>query len=68
MGILDYMFSGKRIMKKAKLTRNIRLKTGIKRKINDEVTIVLDFGNGTYHAEDNEWACKVTSDEFEFLN
>lgn len=62
------MFSGKRINKKAILTKRIKLSNGEVRKKGDEVTIVLDFGDDTYHAEDNEWACKVSAKEFKFIN
>jgi hypothetical protein len=64
MNLLDYMFSGTRINKKATLTKRIKLSNGEIRKKGDEVTILLDFGDGTYHAEDNEWACKVSKNEF----
>jgi len=68
MKLSEYLSSG-RIMhsKKAKLKKLIKLDSGESRKKGSVVSVLMDFGNGSYHVEDNGFACKVTSDEIEFI-
>lgn len=67
MKLSEYLLSGTFVNKPAKLLVTIDLDNGEKRKKNDVVTIVKDNGDGTFHAEDNDWACKVTRNEFEYV-
>jgi hypothetical protein len=67
MKLSDYLTSGQVIHKQGKLLKSIKLDNGEKRKKGDIISIVLDFEDGTFHAEDNDWACKVTKDEFKFI-
>jgi hypothetical protein len=67
MKLSEYLLSGKMINKKAKLLKTIKLNNGEKRKKGDIIYIMKEFENGQYHAEDNDWACHITRDEFEYL-
>jgi hypothetical protein len=67
MKLSEYLFSGERVFKKARLLKTIKLDNGKKRKKGDIVDILLKFSNGEFHAEDNEWACKLKSTEFKFI-
>lgn len=53
--------------KKAKLKLDIELNNGEKREKGDVVSILINYGNGYYHAEHNEFACKVHESEIEFI-
>ena len=53
--------------RKAKLTVDISLDNGEKMKAGETVTILKDYGDGTYHAEHNDFACKIERSEFKFL-
>lgn len=68
MKLTEYLLQGKRVNKKAKLKIAIKLSNGERRKKGAVITIVKDNEDGTFHAEDNDWACKVTKDEFEYVN
>ena len=65
--IFDLLTSGRIMRKKAKLLIDIDLDNGEIRKAGDIVYIVIDKGNGKYHAEDNEWTCEVDISEIEFI-
>ena len=67
MKLSEYLLQGKILEKKAKLNIDLDLDNGESRKKGDIVTIVKDNQDGTFHAEDNEFACKVTRDEFVFV-
>lgn len=67
MSLFEYLLSGKTINKKAKLLKSIKLSNGEKRKKGDIVYIMKEFDNGEFHAEDNDWACKVVQKEFEYV-
>ena len=67
MKLSEYMFNGERVFKKARLLKTIKLDNGEKRKKGDLVEILLEFPDGTFHAEDNDWACKIKSEEFEYV-
>ena len=53
--------------KKGKLLKTIKLDNGESKKKGSVVSILMKNADGTYHAEDNDWACKVTADEFTFV-
>jgi hypothetical protein len=68
MKLSEYLTSGKILHKKAELLINIVLTTGggiSKGTIGD---VLLDFGDGTYHFEIDDYACKVKSNEIKFLD
>jgi hypothetical protein len=67
MKLFEYLSQGKFINKQAKLTKSITLDNGEFRNKGDEVTIVKDNADGTFHAEDNDFACKVQFDEFKYI-
>lgn len=67
MKLSEYLSSGKMLHRKAKLKKAIKLDNGEKRKKGDTVSIVMEFEDGTFHAEDNDWACKITKEEFTYL-
>lgn len=68
MKLSEYLSSGKILVgKKAKLKKRIKLDNGEVRKKGSEVSLVMEIGDGYYHAEDNDWACKVHKDEIEIL-
>ena len=68
MKLSEYLSSNKIMHKRAKLLIDLELDNGESRKKGDIVSILLDKGNGKYHAEDNEWACTVDKSEIEFIN
>ena len=53
--------------KKAKLKKRIKLDNGESRKKGFVVSVLMKNSDGTYHVEDNDFACKVSSDEIEFI-
>lgn len=67
MKLSEYLLKGKLVNKKAKLKVDISLDNGLKRKRGAVVYIVKDNQDGTFHAEDNDWACQVIKEEFEFI-
>jgi len=68
MKLTEYLVQGKFINKSARLNIDISLDDGEERQAGDIITIVKDNQDGTFHAEDNEWACKVERKEFEYIN
>ena len=54
------------VNKPAKLLIDLELDSGESRKIGDTITIVKDNEDGTFHAEDNDFACKVSREEFKY--
>ena len=67
MKLSEYLLQGTFLNKKAKLLKTIKLDNGEKRKKGEIVSIIKDNEDGTFHAEDNEWACKVTINEFQYI-
>jgi len=67
MKLSEYLLQGKILNKKAKLLIDLELDNDESRKIGDIVIIVKDNQDGTFHAEDNDFACKVTRNEFEYI-
>ena len=65
--LFDLLTSGRIMHKKAKLLIDINLDNGEIRNVGDIVSILIDKGNGKYHAEDNDWACEVDISEIEFI-
>lgn len=65
--LFDLLSSGRVMHKKAKLLIDLELDNGESRKIGDIVSILLDKGDGYYHAEDNDFACTVHKSEIEFI-
>jgi len=66
---LSDLFSNNRIMhKKAKLLVDINLDDGESMEMGQTVSILLDYGDGSYHAEHNDFACKVFESEIEFID
>ena len=64
---LSELLSQKMINRKAKLTVDIDLDDGEERFAGDIVSIMFEDSECRFHAEDNEWACKVMRDEFEYI-
>lgn len=68
MKLSEYLTNNKMLFgKKGKLLIDIKLNSGEIRKKGDIVDILLDKGDGKYHAEDNDWACTVTEKEIKFI-
>ena len=67
MKLSEYLLQGKILYKKAKLLIDLDLDNGEPRKKGDIITILKDNQDGTFHAEDNDFACKVTRNEFEYI-
>lgn len=67
MKLSEYLKQGKVINRKAELTIDINLNNGEYRKCGDEVSIVLENSDGSFHAEDNDWACTVKRKEFSWI-
>jgi len=67
MMLSEYLSQGHVIHKKAKLLVDMKLDNGEKRKKGDVVSLVMINRDGTVHAEDNDWACKLNRDEFETI-
>lgn len=67
MKLSEFMSSGLMFGKKAKLKIDISLNNGESMKKGEVVSILKDYGDGYYHAEHNEFACKVYKDEIEFI-
>jgi len=65
MKLSEILFTSERF-KKARLLKSIKLNNGEKRK-NGDIIDILKLKDGTFHAEDNNWACKVVSDEFKLI-
>jgi flagellar motility protein MotE (MotC chaperone) len=59
MKLSEYLSQGTFLHKKGKLKIDISLDNGEVRYKDDIVSILMDKGNGNYHAEDNGWACTV---------
>lgn len=53
--------------KKAKLLVDISLDNGESMDTGDIVSILKDYGDGFYHAEHNDFACKVHNSEIRFI-
>ncbi len=68
MKLSEYLTTNRIMFKKAKLLIDLNLDNDESRKKGDIVSILLDLGNGKYHAEDNDWACTVEENEIEFIN
>jgi len=64
----DYLLQGKIMHKQARLKVDVNLDSGESRKKGSIITILLKNQDGTFHAEDNDFACKLTCDEFEYLD
>ena len=64
---LSEFFSSGMIHKRAKLKIDINLDNDESMKAGEIVYILKDYGNDYYHAEYNEFACKVHRSEIEFL-
>lgn len=55
-------------LRKGKLKNDITTADGEIRKRGDIVYILMKNSDGTYHAEDNEWACLLNyPEDFEFI-
>lgn len=67
MKLSEYLLQGKMLNKKAKLKIDLDLDNDESRKKGDIISIVKDNEDGTFHAEDNGFACKVTRKEFEYV-
>ena len=67
MKLSEYIEQGTFIIRDAKLLCDISLENGETRKKGDTVSILMKNKDGTYHAEDNDWACKLKRNEFEFI-
>lgn len=66
MKLSDFLSSGLMFSKKARLKTDIELDNGEMNK-GEIVSILKDYGDGYYHAEHNEFACKVHKSEIEFI-
>ena len=67
MKLSEYLLQGKVLFKKVKLKKDIKLNNGEIRKRGDIVSLLMENKDGTFHAEDNEWACTVNRSEFEMI-
>lgn len=67
MKLSEFMSSGLMFGKKARLTMGISLNNGESRKKGDIVSVLKDYGGGYYHIEDNDFACKASDSEIEFI-
>ena len=56
------------INKKAKLLTDISLDNGEVRKKGDIISILLQTYDGKYHAEDNDFASRLDSNDFQYIN
>jgi hypothetical protein len=65
MKISEFFASGI-IHKKARLLIDINLDNGERMKAGEIVSILKDYGDG-YHAEHNDFACKVMYNEVELI-
>ncbi|WP_337970227.1 hypothetical protein [Virgibacillus salexigens] len=66
MKLSEFMSEG--IMhRKAKLLMDINLNNGESRKKGEIVSVLKNYGGGYYHIEDNEFACKASDSEIEFI-
>jgi hypothetical protein len=68
MKLSEFFNSGLMFGKKAKLLMDIDLNNGESRNKGDVVSVLKDYGAGYYHIEDNEFACKASDSEIEFIN
>lgn len=62
----DFISSGF-MVKRATLNQDMELNNGESMKKGEEVLIMKDYGDGTYHAEMNDFATKVHKSEITFL-
>lgn len=67
MKLSEFLSSGI-MVKQAKLKVDIKLDNGEQMKKGEVVTILKDYGDGFYHAEHNDFACRVEKSEIEFLD
>ena len=67
MKLSEYLLQGTPLFKKAKLTKSIKLDNGEKRKKGTIVSIIKQNPDGTYHAEDNGFACLLEKEDFEYI-
>lgn len=67
MKISEMFKKGKYYHRKAKLLVDLDLDNGESMKAGETGSVLLDYGNGTYHFENNDFACRVSKDEIEFL-
>lgn len=68
MKLTEFFSSGLMLNKKARLKVDISLDNGEKRNKGDEVSVLKDYGDGYFHIEHNEFACKAHKDEIEMIN
>lgn len=64
---LSEFFSAGIMSRKATLNIDIDLNNGESMKKGEEVRILKDYGDGHYHAEHNDFACKVHQSEITFI-
>jgi len=64
---LSEFFSSGIMTKRAKLLRNITLDNGETMPKGTKGHVFKDYGDGTYHFEDNDNACRVARSEVKFL-
>jgi len=65
---LSEFFSSGIMHKKAKLKIDISLDNGEKMSRGEEVSVLKDYGEGYYHIEHNDFACKAHRNEIDFIN
>ena len=67
MKLSEYFSQARFIHRSAKLLIDLELSSGECRKVGDVVSILMKNADGSYHAEDNEFACQLFEHEFEFV-
>lgn len=67
MKLSEFFSSGMMFNTKAKLLEDITLDNGEEMKKGETVSVLKDYGEGYYHIEHNEFACKAHESEITFI-
>ena len=67
MKLSKLLGSGRIVCKEIRLLIDIDLDDDESRKKGDIVSLIIEKNDGTFHAEDNGWACELKSEEFEYV-
>ena len=68
MKLSEVFSSGTFMHKEVRLLIDLDLDDGESRKKGDVVSIIMKNHDGSYRAEDNDWACKMYDGEFEYID
>jgi len=69
MSLFEYLTQGTHLYrKKGRLLQDITAEPHGVRRAGTIVCILMKNKDGTYHAEDGDWACKLEAGDFDFIH